>query len=376
MCGHHPEAPTPTVQPPGPAPKANTIAAGPGIPVFKQFAYEFNGDSEEGDSRDEEDEEDEEEVEEEPDEEDIDQYACEDDEGDDEYLPWEPEEDDILEDDGPIIEDENTDSEGTDHDERDIERTDNEGTDSEGTDDEYNESYRVGNKRPRSRQEEQVPRKVRHKRHRPLLHAEQYLASLNKNYPVRDNDPDLLRFQANILELSIRLCNWSCQMTSAWFHLPRKQREMTRQFRSLLSRIRPEDLKDHLLSGIPRLTQKVLGKPDLMPKDLLDLPLVPCNLTHRLVYLDVATRMPNEDVTYGPSALTLRSKNIKRLREGADPFKAAEIKAYVGSSISKQGGRNRLAQHEAAAVNPDSEGTHYSYIKQDDVVPNFRTIGI
>ncbi|KAF4463861.1 hypothetical protein FALBO_9313 [Fusarium albosuccineum] len=120
----------------------------------------------------------------------------------------------------------------------------------------------------------------------------------------------------NTSQTSTRSIYWSKEGTAAWYRLPRHQREITQRFRVILSHIPPEELTKNILSHMPRLSQKVIGKPDLMPVDLLDLPEVPQKLRHRPTYAGIPTRMPEGDLVYGPSKLT-NARSVKRLRKGA-----------------------------------------------------------
>jgi hypothetical protein len=70
----------------------------------------------------------------------------------------------------------------------------------------------------------------------------------------------------------------------ARFKSPTSEREMTSQFRSLLVRISAQELSDNIFVYIPRKVQKLFGKQDLTPIELLDLPLVPHAFVHRLTY--------------------------------------------------------------------------------------------
>ncbi|KAM0553830.1 hypothetical protein ACHAPJ_007176 [Fusarium lateritium] len=58
-------------------------------------------------------------------------------------------------------------------------------------------------------------------------------------------------------------------------------------------------------------TQSVIDRRNLKPADLLDLPLAPYNFPHRLVYADIATRMSQKEVVYGPSTLTVSTRSVK-----------------------------------------------------------------
>ncbi|KAH7177704.1 hypothetical protein DER46DRAFT_642539 [Fusarium sp. MPI-SDFR-AT-0072] len=248
----------------------------------------------------------------------------------------------------------------------------------ENSDDEIDDThcYQTGSKRPSPSQQDKGPRKGGRPKDPLLPPATMYLSSIDNRYIVRDEDPDLIRFRITLTEIIHRLCTFARQSTKEWFHLPREQREITLQFRSLLSKMSPDNLLHHIISGMPRVTQKILGKLSLEPIDLLGLPKVPFNFPHRLVYADVATRIPLSNVVRGPSELNLRATSVKKLREGANSCQASEINIYIGSSISKRGGRDRLAQHEAMAMDPGSEGAHYQFITQEDVIPNFHLLGM
>ncbi|KAM0249800.1 hypothetical protein ACHAP5_002669 [Fusarium lateritium] len=50
---------------------------------------------------------------------------------------------------------------------------------------------------------------------------------------------------------------------------------------------------------------------------------------------------------------------------------------YIGSSVDKRGGYNRLATHEKEANQEDGlRNRHYTFMRQADAIPNFRVVGL
>ena len=103
------------------------------------------------------------------------------------------------------------------------------------------------------------------------------------------------------------------------------------------------------------------------------LPQVPPGFPRRLVYLDVPTRLSPLNVKIVPSA---RLKTcVKVLANGTKLTDSTETKVYVESSISKAGGDSRLNDHRRESVKQSSRmSSHYQFIRQPDVLPNFRMV--
>ncbi|PTB49791.1 hypothetical protein M431DRAFT_96751, partial [Trichoderma harzianum CBS 226.95] len=154
---------------------------------------------------------------------------------------------------------------------------------------------------------------------------------------------------------------------------------MTLGFHSLFRRAaaNPAALIRICLDGMPRKVRQVLGKEDLSEIDFLDLPAIPSVCKHRLVYVDVATRLHQEQI----------KREVRNRGDGHKPFKtpmpacdlkeALEAKLYVGSSVNKLGSYNRIREHEAIANGHFKAGMnmHYKETSKPDVLCNFRLIG-
>lgn len=68
--------------------------------------------------------------------------------------------------------------------------------------------------------------------------------------------------------------------------IPKKA--MTRGFRNMLIDSDVEELNSAILLSIPQQSEQILGRQNLKPIDLLDLPMVSKNFPHRLTSLDIA----------------------------------------------------------------------------------------
>ncbi|KAF5551799.1 hypothetical protein FMEXI_3142 [Fusarium mexicanum] len=207
--------------------------------------------------------------------------------------------------------------------------------------------------------------------------AEQWISDFNQANPVNDDDPDLQRFREAMKLIVEIICNWARQNKSdslkAWFKLPASERETTSQFRSVLAKVDIQQLIDNIFKHIPNKVQKLLGKQDLRPIDLLDLPQVPQNFMHRLTYVDIAVRAGVNNITRLPGV----TKNpVKSIKHGAQLECETEIKVYAGSTMNKRGARKRIRHHEIGSDGKKEKCMHYSYTSQPDVAPNFRIIGI
>ncbi|CAG7566591.1 unnamed protein product [Fusarium equiseti] len=209
------------------------------------------------------------------------------------------------------------------------------------------------------------------------LSAKDWLAKYDQEHPVAEDDADLLNFQEGWRKLTTRTCDWAREgITPEWFKLPRKEKQMTSGYRSMLSRVSPVELAEKIFARMPRQAQKNLGKKDLQAEDLLDLPSVPANLRARGVYVNVATRLSGDDIEIQSSSLRPRCF-AKTLKAGVDPehMDIHDIGVYFGSSLSLDGIVGRLKEHEAAANKPcDKDYGHYAYTSQPDVLPNFRVV--
>ncbi|KAL7952002.1 hypothetical protein V8C42DRAFT_339899 [Trichoderma barbatum] len=223
-----------------------------------------------------------------------------------------------------------------------------------------------------------------HGRHRVEsgeVNAAEWVKRYDESHPVDKDDEDLQRFEANFTGLIECMTQWAAEVAGAdWHKLPRGQREMTRGFHSLFRRAaaNPAGLARICLDGMPQQVRKVLGKEDLSEIDFLNLPTIPALCKHRLVYVDVATRLHQEQVKkevrdggYGP-------KSFKAPTSSCDVKDALEAKLYVGSSVNKLGSYNRIREHEAIANGhfKTRMNLHYSEVSQPNVLCNFRLLGV
>ncbi|KAH7318645.1 hypothetical protein B0I35DRAFT_409501 [Stachybotrys elegans] len=194
--------------------------------------------------------------------------------------------------------------------------------------------------------EEGAQRPSKRPRLEPDVTADEWIAAFNEKYPVPDEDADMQQFRHGMTAIIERLCNWSFvnSDSSPWFLLGQEDREVTRGFRHLLSRSRPEELTDHILSHMPKRAQKVLGRKNLKPFNLLELPEIPKEIKHRLVYLDIPVQVGEQNITRRPSKLVNRHDSTKHSLVDADQNMDARV--YIGSSINRLGAKERLAVHE------------------------------
>jgi hypothetical protein len=216
------------------------------------------------------------------------------------------------------------------------------------------------------------------------VNAAKWVADYNASHPVDPDDEDVLRFNRNLTRIIKRCCRWATEGNiSAWYNLPRFEREMTMASRIIFQKaaVNPDNLIQIILEGMPLQTRKVLGKKDLDPLDLLDLPVIPRKCKHRLVYLDVATRLPRGKIQRVQRVLRGSDGNLsfKEATSPADLRQASQVKLYVGSSVSVPGAHTRIRKHEAIANGHQKEkklGFHYREVVKADVVPNFRMLGV
>ncbi|KLP19917.1 uncharacterized protein LW94_12195 [Fusarium fujikuroi] len=208
--------------------------------------------------------------------------------------------------------------------------------------------------------------------------AEQWISDFNRANPVNDDDPDLLRFRETLKIIVERICNWARENENgslkAWFKSPVSERHTTSQFRSILARVDIQQLIDNLFEHMPKCVQKIFGKKNLRPMDLLDLPKVPHSFSHRLTYTDVPVRAGVNNITRLPG---VRGKPVKSIKPDAQLGKEAPTKVYLGSTISKFGAYTRIRTHEAGSDGKVKEkSVHYDFTKQPDVAPNLRIVGV
>lgn len=227
-----------------------------------------------------------------------------------------------------------------------------------------NDSSEASQKRPRTQTAE--------------VDAAQWVKECDKAYAVDENDKDVRQFEAYLAHIIYIIYRWAEDLRGDWFELPRKDREMVVSFYAIFKRaaVNPNNLLEIILQGIPLQTRKVLGKADLKATDLFDLPLIPDKCMHRLVYMDVATELRDEQI-----CRVKKFKACSTFYKAAKPMvnlkEASRVSLYVGSSMRKAGSWHRI-EHENAANQPESsrEGMHYREISKSNVVTNFRMIGV
>ncbi|RBA09380.1 hypothetical protein FPRO05_06517 [Fusarium proliferatum] len=208
--------------------------------------------------------------------------------------------------------------------------------------------------------------------------AEQWISDFNRANPVNDDDPDLLRFRETLKIIVERICNWAREdengSLKAWFKSPVSERHTTSQFRSVLAQVDIQQLIDNLFEHMPKCVQKIFGKQDLRPMDLLDLPQVPHSFSHRLTYTNIPVRAGVNNITRLPG---VKGKPVKSIKPDAQLGKEAPTKVYLGSAISKLGAYTRIRAHEEGSDGKVKEkSVHYDFTKQPDVAPNLRIIGV
>ncbi|KAF5536333.1 hypothetical protein FNAPI_11802 [Fusarium napiforme] len=204
--------------------------------------------------------------------------------------------------------------------------------------------------------------------------AEDWIRNYNQMNPIDKNDPDLQRFQAAIKDIITRLCLWARAddngSNNAWYRLTAAERSITRPLRAYLAVVNIQELIDNILEHIPHKAQKILGKRDLKPIDLIDLPEIPQHFKHRLVYADIPVRAGVNNITRQAGVIGTLIKSAASLDSSMN------TKVYLGSSINMRGGYVRIHTHEEGSEGRGQKCSHYDYTKQSDVVPNLRAIGI
>lgn len=213
------------------------------------------------------------------------------------------------------------------------------------------------------------------------LNAAQWVQEYDESHPVDADDADVQRFETKFACLIENICNWTVGGSGkGWHSRPRSDREMTIGFFGLFRRVagNPSDLARICLEGMPRQTRKIFGKADLCEKDLLDLPAMPATCKHRLVYMDVATRLENGQIRQVMRDFGTGAKLYKQPKQGTDLKSAAEVRLYVGSSVNKRGGERRTREHVDISnrhVN-GKQNLHYGAVRKPDTLCNFRVVGV
>ncbi|KAF4956216.1 hypothetical protein FGADI_4028 [Fusarium gaditjirri] len=213
------------------------------------------------------------------------------------------------------------------------------------------------------------------KRPRCLQTAEKWLQDFNKKNRVPDNDPDVMRFQHNLRSLVERACDHAKSNSMGdWLQLPGELRDLNKGFRGILMREEAKNILDEFVSHMPKLSQKILGKGGLTPHDLQKLPSFPVRLHHRLTYINAPTRVGLANVIR--RLLPIDPKNYAKAAT-CECLPEMETKTYVGSSYDKRGGWARLLTHEREAnAEKGKICLHYNFIRQRDVVPFFKVVGV
>ncbi|KAL7928377.1 hypothetical protein V8C35DRAFT_285327 [Trichoderma chlorosporum] len=213
------------------------------------------------------------------------------------------------------------------------------------------------------------------------LNAAQWVQEYDESHPVDADDADLQRFDTKFACLIKNICKWTADDSrKGWHSVPRADREMTIGFFGLFRRVagNHEDLARLCLEGMPRQTRKVLGKADLGKEDLLDLPVMPPTCKHRLVYMDVATRLEQGQIRQAMRDFGTGPKLYKQPNRNTDLKEAREVKLYVGSSVNKRGGEMRTREHvDISNGHVDGKrNMHYGAVRKPDTLCNFRVVGV
>ncbi|KAJ4020145.1 hypothetical protein NW752_005250 [Fusarium irregulare] len=208
--------------------------------------------------------------------------------------------------------------------------------------------------------------------------AEQWIHDYNQANPVDENDPDVQRFQKKLRAIVHHICTWARENENgsldAWYRSPAHKRHMTKAFREVLQRADIQELVDKILAHMPDQVQKIFGKLNLTPTDLLELPEVPYMTKHRLVYTNVPVRVSVGSIE---RARKVGKRRVKSLKRGTSLQSVKQTKIYIGSTIAKKGGYARIRCHERGSDGIyEKRNMHYDYTEQEDVVPNFRVIAL
>lgn len=254
-------------------------------------------------------------------------------------------------------------------------------SDADTDDDEEVGADTVGAKRAKATRQRGPSQSAKRQCRRATQTAEQWLHQCNQTCPVAEDDEGMHRFQKGIAKLIQRLCEWARseadESIGDWMNKDPTDRAMTRGYRQMLLRVGHEELTEEILQHMPRKSQQVLGKKDLDPVDLWEMPEVPNDFLHRLTYLDVPMRVGIQNIEQGLSKLA-RGKMVKAVKANVNIQASMEAKVYVGSSLDPRGGQKRLQVHEYETNRPSTPRTdtlHYRFTRQDEVVPHFLLAG-
>ena len=177
--------------------------------------------------------------------------------------------------------------------------------------------------------------------------------------PVVAVDEDAQRFHARPRAMIQFIhnwvpANWEKNVAQEW-----EDRAIAKSFANFFKNRSAKFIFDTVIAMVPLQTQSLLGKKDLRPADLLQLPAIPEEDIFWGVYMDIATLLDRD-----PPAV-----------EGL----------YAGSSVavdSYPGVRGRVAQHISASSKPYDTlhatkiSLHYWVICRPEVKPNFRAIAL
>ncbi|KAF5005942.1 hypothetical protein FDECE_7640 [Fusarium decemcellulare] len=196
----------------------------------------------------------------------------------------------------------------------------------------------VENEKPLDYEVDQPRKKAKSRHGKTNLSAEDWISDYNASHPVPVEDPDLLRFRRHMTTIIERLVTYSCsndgEMTfERWLKAPQGERAMTKDFRSMLSHIAPEELAKAIFDHIPDQSQQILGKRGLDLLDLLGLPSVPRTFLHRLTYANNPVHLgaPNVVLDTGIHENSV----VKTIRPGVDIEPSMQTKLYIGSTVTK-----------------------------------------
>ncbi|KAF5714304.1 hypothetical protein FMUND_7484 [Fusarium mundagurra] len=207
--------------------------------------------------------------------------------------------------------------------------------------------------------------------------AKAWIQDFDAKHPVPADDPDLQRFAGRMELLTRRLCQHARSGDmAAWYRLPQEEQDMSVGFKTELRKVDPVHLLHQGLSHMPRKVQQGFGKQDLQVYDLLSLPEFPVECPYHIVYVDVSTRVGKANIIQRVSPIV--GPRARRLVKGSSKYDPSmDTTIYIGSSTSSDGGYARLREHELAANgNRKHTNKHWDFIKQEDVVPNFRMVGL
>lgn len=182
-------------------------------------------------------------------------------------------------------------------------------------------------------------------RKRPTKSAAQWVKEQNQNSEFGPDDPDVQRFQKNLGEIIRRLHDRI--HTGSWTERQKLRSSVHGSTFKLYSEKTPEEICEDLFKGIPFPTQHILGKTDLKPEDLLNLPDDAAKLFRGGVYLNILARFAMEKIEHKPHP-DLKFNKIDTVRTTqASPDEAKEFRLYGGSSVLNVPNRTRTHVSES-----------------------------